>query len=442
MSLVHNAGLTQESTATLLPAAREERRRLFWSLFLLKRLHSADFSVQDVPREETFPWYPASKRLPNNAVDMLPGPSTLPNNDQDKGIVAYTIQLSEIWFQITRYARRRGNPNGLPPWDSASEYSIAMTKQMEFETRMPYHYRFKPAQFSHRSSEDLGADRDYWGPWLFLQFLYHTNLCLLNHPLLLSLRLRNFKCMIPEVFLQHTSDLISSHASWIIRFVEMLEAKSFKVSDPFLAHCVAIVATIYLQESFTSSPTLRVEKRHNFEICLRFIRNFEEWPHIMRMAGKLEKLSSTVISAYPSMDGSPQAPAKSVLIDLGQFWEVLEYSSSSERVTRSSGLFGESLQEQGKRKDKEMAHASALPEPTRVDRQDFDGRGALGQTPGGRMTPGGTGLVGSGSPAGYGVGDAAGMQIFSEDELAVLAENFFQRPDAGGGEEWWNVGNL
>jgi hypothetical protein len=164
---------------------------------------------------------------------------------------------------------------------------------MDFETRMSYKYRFKPAKFSQQPIEHLNANRDYWGPWLFVQFLYHTNLCLLNHPLLLSLRLRNFKCVIPEIFLQHTSDLISSHASWIINFIDMLNAKQFKVTDPFLGHCVAIVATIYLQESFVDSPARRKEKQGCFDKCLGFIRGLgAQWPHV----GRIVSLISCAIS--------------------------------------------------------------------------------------------------------------------------------------------------
>jgi hypothetical protein len=62
----------------------------------------------------------------------------------------------------------------------------------------------------------------------------------------------------------------------------MLEAKSFKVSDPFLAHCAAIVATIHLQESFKDDPGVRVTQRLKFAKCLEFIRGFEDqWPHIV-----------------------------------------------------------------------------------------------------------------------------------------------------------------
>lgn len=286
MSLAHNAGLTTECPSALPAREKEERRRCFWSLFLLKRLHGADFMILDFSAEDDFPWYPETTGDPSSPSNHTSPAAHIQNDGlgPDKGIVAYAIQLSEVWFKTTRYARRRGKPSSLPPWSSQSEYATILANQMDFETRMPYVHRFKPAKFSLRTVEHLNSNRDYWGPWLFVQFVYHTNVCLINHPLLISLRLRDFKCVIPEIFLQHRADLISSHASWIINLMDMVEAKSFKVTDPFLGHCVAIVATIYLQESFSEDPGTRSEKQDNFDKCLKFIRGFgEQWPHLGRI---------------------------------------------------------------------------------------------------------------------------------------------------------------
>lgn len=243
--------------------------------------------VLDFAAEDNFPWYPESIGNSNGQSTKVSSRTDEDDDSSiDKGIVAFAIQLSEIWFKITKYARRRG-PSSSPPWSSKSEYSILLADQMDFETRMPYIHRFEPAKFSQQPIEHLNANRGYWGPWLLVQFLYHTNLCLLNHPLLLSLRLRNFKCVIPEIFLQHTSELISSHSSWIINYIDMLEAKSFHVTDPFLAHCVSIIATIYLQESFVDDPGKRKDKQTNFNKCLKFIRILGlEWPHVERIVSK------------------------------------------------------------------------------------------------------------------------------------------------------------
>jgi hypothetical protein len=287
MSLVHNAGMTSETSLAISDHEKEERRRCFWSLFLLKKLHGADFTVLDFAAEDNYPWYPATPCDPLNLAqpsEQRDREDVTGERPSDRGIMAYAIQLSEVWFNITRYAWRRGKPNTVPPWSSQSDGSTILAQQMDFETRMPWIHRFKPANFSGRPLEELNAHRDYWGPWLFIQFLYHTNLCLLHHPLLLSLRLRNFKCVIPEIFLQNTSDLISSHTSWIISFIEMLEAKGFRVTDPFLGHCVAIIATIYLQGSVVDDPGTRKEKQDCFAKCLRFIRGLAvQWPHVGRI---------------------------------------------------------------------------------------------------------------------------------------------------------------
>lgn len=291
MNLAHCAGLTSESNLMLSEVVREERRRCFWSIFLLKRLHGADVSVLDFSGEENFPWYPNSKGTSANKTPTLDRSYSLPINagtsqdrSKDAGIVAYFIQLSEVWFKATKYALRRGKPSNLPAWSPQSEYATIISQQMEFETRVPYIHRYKPAEFSKKSLDELHQNRDYWGPWLSVQFLYHTILCLLNHPLLLALRLRNFPNMIPEIFLQHSSDLISSHTSWIIHHIDMLEAKSFKVTDPFLGHCAAIVATIYLQESFVGDAIVRRDKKFCFDKCMNFIKGFaEQWPHCARL---------------------------------------------------------------------------------------------------------------------------------------------------------------
>ncbi|RAL59617.1 hypothetical protein DID88_006476 [Monilinia fructigena] len=444
MSLAHNAGLTTESHAPLSDSLREERRRCFWSLFLLKRLHGAEFSVIDFAGEESFPWYPETTGKPLNPCHFtsretpdISSPEFATSDTQDKGVIAYAIQLSEVWFKITRYARRRGNPSTLPPWSPQSDYALIMAQQMDFETRTSQIHRFKSAKFSQRSTEDLHANRDYWGPWLFIQFLYHTNLCLLNNPLLLSLRLKNIKSAIPEIFLQHISDLISSHASWVIKYIDMLEVKSFKVSDPFFAHCVAIIATIYLQECFAEDPIVRQEKRDNFDKCLRFIRDFKEWPHVSRMAEKLQRLCDTVSSTYTNLDAPPQTPNRSLLIDLGQFWEILEYSSSSEKPASARRLFGASLYSASIPTTHEISHASSLPEPTRVDRQDFEGSGSSSVNTS-AVNVGEGGMVGQEQEFVH-----APFQ-YSDDELAVLAESFFHHRGEGLGnlEDLWNAGNM
>ena len=251
----------------------------------MKHLHGEELSVEYLSDCECppFPASPGKPRL-RNSPEGTTDDSTRSAGAPDRGILGYVIMLSEVLAKTARYVRLHGKPGNVPPWSSESEYSKTLALQMDHETRMPYTHRFKPANLGDRTFEELQENREYWGPWFLNQFLYHTILCLLNHPLLVSLSLRNFRNSIPEIFLQHTSDLISTHTTWIVHFINYFEEKSFKVSDPILGYSAAVVATIELQLSFTEDEKIREEKRSRFSKCVKFVEEMgKNWPHLERL---------------------------------------------------------------------------------------------------------------------------------------------------------------
>ncbi|GLB18236.1 hypothetical protein AtubIFM61612_008127 [Aspergillus tubingensis] len=412
MNLAQCANLGLESGLVQSPAAREERRRCFWSICLLKRLHGVDFDNLDFP-DGCFPQFPESPSRPPPTISSSNGANeTRSSGMQDQGILAYVIMLSEIFAKTAKYVRRHGKPSNVPPWSSQSEYSRILTALMERETQMPYSHRFKPANLSERTLEDLQERRDYWGPWLLNQFLYHTILCLLNHPLLLSLSLRNFRSTIPEIFLQHSSDLISSHTTWIIHFIDYFEERSFVVSDPFLGYSAAVVATIELQLSFTENTTIREEKRNRFYKCVSFVQTLgRKWPHMARLADRLQSLEDAVSASYELESG---AQNKYLLIDLSRFWEILEYSSNSDAES-ARRMFGDSLYSEAPTPGAEVSQTSPLPEPFRLHTQQ-----SLPQSPTSQFniqTP----IITADAQYPMGVGSP------TYDEYSILATNFFSQ---------------
>ncbi|PYH96777.1 C6 transcription factor [Aspergillus ellipticus CBS 707.79] len=416
VNLAQCANLGLESHLTQSNTVREERRRCFWSICLLKRLHGVDFDNLDFP-DGCFPSFPESpSRPPPTSLLTDVGNEARSLGMQDQGIIAYVIMLSEIFAKAARYVRRHGRPSNVPPWSSQSEYSKILTALMERETQMPYHHRFKPANLSQRTLEDLQDRREYWSPWLLNQFLYHTILCLLNHPLLLSLSLRNFRSTIPEIFLQHTSDLISSHTTWIIHFIDYFEERSFVMSDPFLGYSAAVVATIELQLSFTENPAICEEKRNRFYKCVGFVQTLgQKWPHMARLADRLQRLEDAVSASYELDSG---AQNKYLLIDLSRFWEILEYSSNSD-TDSARRMFGDSLYREAPTLGAEVSQTSPLPEPFRLSQQ------VTTQSPNSQFnipTP----LAASAQyPLGP-MGSARGPEALN-DEFSILAANFFSQ---------------
>lgn len=284
MDLARCANLATEPTRAPDPPGLEERRRCFWSICLLRRLQGEDFHILDFTSQDSVPARPETTGVAPNVPDSGAVEARITRGMRDEGIVAYVILISETFARTASYVKRRCKPNDHPPWSPQSEYSKIIALQMEVETRVPYTHRFKNANPANRSLEDLQSNRDYWGPWFLSQFLYHTILCLLNHPLLLSLALRNHRGMIPEIFLQHSSDMIASHTNWIIHFLRFFEEKGFLVSDPFLGYCAAVVATIELQLSFTEETAIRNDKQERFATCVRFVQKLgAQWPHMGQM---------------------------------------------------------------------------------------------------------------------------------------------------------------
>ncbi|KAJ5136855.1 hypothetical protein N7448_005409 [Penicillium atrosanguineum] len=433
MNLARCSNLALEPRTPTSNILREERRRCFWSICLLKRLHGGDFSILDNP-DMGGPPFPHSPTRP--ARVMSPGPSTVEvrrSDIQDQGIMAYVIMLSEVFARTARYVRLHGRPSNVPPWSPHSEYSKIIALQMDLETRMPLTHRFKPANLSNRSTEELQTHREYWGPWFLNQFMYHTILCLLNHPLLLSLSLRTFRSTIPEIFLQHTSDLISSHTTWIIHFINYFEEKSFLVSDPLLGYSAAVVATIELQLSFTDNPTIREQKRETFTKCVQFVQQIGKmWPHMARLAQRLQHLEDAVSATYQS---DPEAHNQSLLIDLSKFWEILEYSSNSD-ADSARRLFGDSLYSGTPLMAAEVSQTSPLPAPTRIGEE----RASNYTTPNFGAN---TAFPGAHD---YHAGSLVSPQqlTLTNDEFSILATNFFSQGQEflRGGDTWDNIGNF
>lgn len=114
-------------------------------------------------------------------------------------------------------------------------------------------------------------------------------------------------------------------------------------------------------------------------------------------------------------------------------------------------MFGPSLYQGGRHSENiEVSNASALPEPTRLDTASRT-ESAADQADGGELG-GSAGLegLGIGTIGGAGIGIGGPMEgqdgfMYSNDELAVLAESFFQQRNGnivGSVDEWWNTGNL
>ncbi|OAP54272.1 hypothetical protein AYL99_11373 [Fonsecaea erecta] len=376
LDLASSSGLSSEHRRPHYDRVDDERRRCYWSLVLLRNLYGVSTNIFSFVQDERTPKFPqrteppagTSSQMTDAALEQPDVPNSF-NVPSDLGIFAYVVQISQVWQRAARFANRRGNAGTLPAWSPQSEYSQITAELMELETRLPYKYRFRPSRFLNQDRHQLEKHRDFWASWVLLQVLYHTILCLINHPLLLFLRLRNFRVtMVPEVFLQHTADLTETHTEWIIHVLDLCQKNDFQQFDPFLAHCAAIAATVYLQQSFSDDVEVKATKQGYFGKCLTFIRNLGSfWPHINQLADKVEAFEKVVSNSFHD-SASHRPPDSRIFIDLGLFWEIIESSFVSELPTNADGYFGASLTSHRQLSSSgEVLRSRLLPKPTRLN---------------------------------------------------------------------------
>ncbi|KAJ5759276.1 hypothetical protein N7520_006432 [Penicillium odoratum] len=320
---------------------QDERKLCYASVTMLKNLQGPpqQCSIQATSDKTFFGGLAASA-----FETLIPKRYSRGDSDSksDIGINASVMYTTDLWALACKYAINNAGDDTHPPWYPQSDYAMITYWHTEHETCMPLKFRLHASRFPDHSPADLQAHREYWGPWLFYQIVWHAIPCLLNHPFLLSMRLRNFRRTMPQSFLRNSFEQLTFHSGWIIHFLELLETKNFEVSDPTLGHSVAIVATIYLQHSFADDQSFRKKAQTGFKKCIRFLQVMgRRWPHIDRQARQLEQLRGSISPGSHTTDTRLPAPSDPKwTVNLQLMWKILVYPHASRAPDPTGDMFG------------------------------------------------------------------------------------------------------
>ncbi|CAG8947065.1 unnamed protein product [Penicillium salamii] len=331
-----------------LETERDERKLCYISLIMLQNIHG---SLQPPEVGDSL----NSLAAPGGWNSLLRTGSTTKaiswgssgDNKLDIGISGTNVHTSELWALACNYASSHVGVDAHSSWSPRSDYSLINFHHCEHESLMPLRFRLHASRFQDHPPAELQAHRDYWGPWIFFQMVWHAVPCIANHPFLLSMRLRKFRRTMPQSFLRNSFEQLTFHSGWVVHFLELTVSKNFEVSDPTIGQCVAIVATIYLQHSFVEDRAFSKKAQMGFEKCLNFLRNMgRRWPHIDRQVGHLEQLRDTVAPGGLTTDGGAPAashPHQKWSVNLQLLWKILVYAHASNTSDAAGDIFGPEL---------------------------------------------------------------------------------------------------
>lgn len=214
--------------------------------------------------------------------DLLAPSGATFSSQKSGGIWAYMIQLSTLWGEVRTYVSHSAQQtdSAPAPWSIDSGYTAIRAHLMDLETSLPTQHRFDSARFSDQDNQQLQENREYWSPWIYLQFTYHTIHNMLNHPFLYSSRPgQPAQLAVPNTFWKTSSELAFMHSTWIARLIDMVTRKGYRVSDPFIGHCAAIAATVHIYFCRARDKTTRETAIGRLSKCVTFLAELAQlWP--------------------------------------------------------------------------------------------------------------------------------------------------------------------
>ncbi|KAE8151796.1 hypothetical protein BDV25DRAFT_152170 [Aspergillus avenaceus] len=230
-----------------LPVSEQlDRRRLFWSLYLEERIVCcASLRPLAIRDSECYVRLPSahegySQESPNDQPVTLPAVLN-DRHPKPPGDFSSVILMASAMGRTAQYAFHDMNET-LPPWNPKSEYGsiqstlFIFTSQSEPQSSITETIRRK-------FQVDGKIDQPKAGHFILSHALYHLSYCILTHPFLLAMKLRNCGYEIPPTWLKSTRDECFLHSQSLSRF--LIEAKAVGcMTTATSSYCILVAGSI------------------------------------------------------------------------------------------------------------------------------------------------------------------------------------------------------
>lgn len=274
----------------------ERKKRLFWTLQCLEQSYGQQNGFLCIPSEilRTFYVSSTSGRGTQDEAEAKPPPLPIDelgcSSSSDIGIWSLAAHFGWVWSRVRTYVSDCARNRLKEPWRHDSMYAMVLSDLTEIENKLSQCHRYDSVKFYERTAAELRMNRNYWTPWLKLQFTYHSILTVLNHPFLYIVASQyNDNLAIPNAFWRRSSELVLLHATWLVRMIDMVTEKKMRLIDPFFGHAAAIAATVHLYYCCAADSRLKYKSKVDFTKCRRFLKSFVSFsPACENLVGLVE----------------------------------------------------------------------------------------------------------------------------------------------------------
>jgi hypothetical protein len=262
--------LNEEASSNASEWEREERRRTFWSMYLLDRLISVAPN-----RPPTFIDDDCSVRLPSSDDAFLAGTSgddmpTIQEVADDVKCLLYpksssfatTVLMACTLGNLIRYCLKRKSSDRFAPWDARSAYFHINTMLFQYES----HSMLTDSSLSHvlhnLPNTASCPHQSKPGHVVFSQALFHVNHCLLNHPFILYNLFHQFTAPVPLSFAREALVRSHNHAAKLLELIHEAQQCGRLAESSFFGYCAVLAAILFrLYEHHEDSRTANLASK-------------------------------------------------------------------------------------------------------------------------------------------------------------------------------------
>ena len=243
----------KEPDARLPAPEQEERRRCFWSVYLLDKLVSCGRDRHPALLDDC-----CAVRLPCHQATFHAGfhgaTATLHqlldwNEDLNalSGNFSLAILAGSILGRCTRMITFHDREvDDLPPWDLGSEYVSLNSALLLLESRLQISTQPISDVINATRCQDGTVNHQVAGHGIFAHTVFHLSYCLLNHPFLLRIQLRKLKIKAPSRFLYLAFQRSCDHARNLVKVLRDAEEAGGHLGASFYAYATCVAGGILL----------------------------------------------------------------------------------------------------------------------------------------------------------------------------------------------------
>lgn len=282
-----------ESNADFSPADQEERRRVFWSLYLLDRIVSCgrgrppailEASCQlQLPCDDKA-WKEGRPQI-TNTFDQLSNKPLL--NEKDLSPFALVVIMAYVLSRAAQYMLQQYNIRSRdPPWDPSSDFALISSDLLYMESRFDLLElkRSTTGLLASAMSDGDTTGRSSASLLVYSRALFYLCHCLLNHPFLLRYRLEAGNTQAPPTFLVRSFDSGRVYAERLTRHINDAWSAGCPMNASFYGYCSVVAGSIQGLYLHSTDENLRQEAAQCVQLNLATLKEIGKfWENVSVM---------------------------------------------------------------------------------------------------------------------------------------------------------------